>query len=76
MVADSPRDIATLENTVKAGPFVTSLNDAAGRARVGALLSVSKSGTLASCILANNHAMASECSDAFGAALVELVEKR
>ncbi len=72
-VADSPRDLTSLSAN-KAGPFVTSLNNAAGRASLGALMSTSKTVTSQECT--NNASRRNNplCSDAYGAAMVTVDE--
>ncbi len=73
MVADGPRDFSAMAVN-KAGPFIASLNDTAGRARLGALLSASRAATNGEC--GTNAARRSNplCSDAFGASLVPVEE--
>lgn len=75
VVADGPRDLAQLEAS-KAGPFVASLNDASGRAKLGSLMMVSRAATGAQC--ANPAARRNNplCSDAFGAAMASVEEVR
>lgn len=72
MVADGPRDLSQL--LVKAGPFVTSLNDATGRAKLGALMSTSRMVSSQSCIDKVTRKNNPLCSDAFGAAMVSVEE--
>ena len=74
MVADGPRDVAAL--TSKAGPFVTSLNDAEGRAKLGALMSTSRLVTSQACQTPATRSSNPVCSDAFGAAMVAVEEIR
>ena len=71
-VADGPRDLTSLASS-KAGPFVTSLNDSTGRARLGALMSTSRTVTSQECSGAarKNNPL---CSDAYGAAMVSVEE--
>ena len=65
LVSDAPREITQLP-AEKAGPFMRTLLDAQGRARLQALLA---NGTpAADC----GRAGATSCSDAFGAALVRV----
>lgn len=73
MVADAPRDWAELSIS-KAGPFVKSLNDAAGRAALGALMTRSKAGGSDACASAAARKKNMLCSDAFGAALFNVEE--
>ena len=73
MVADAPRDLQPL-SAKKEGPFMTSLNDASGRAQLGALLTSSKAISTAVCqntVSAKNNPL---CSDAYGASLVSIRE--
>jgi hypothetical protein len=73
MVADAPRDLQALSSK-KEGPFMTSLNDAGGRAQLGALLTSSKAISTAVCqntVSAKNNPL---CSDAYGASLVSIRE--
>ena len=73
MVADAPRDLQAL-SVKKEGPFMTSLNDASGRAQLGALLTSSKAISTAVCqsaVSANNNPL---CSDAYGASLLGIKE--
>jgi hypothetical protein len=72
LVADAPRDLSALPAT-KAGPFLKSLNDAHGRASLGALMTRSRLGT-AECTGSNRRKAPAQCSDAFGAALLKLEE--
>ncbi len=72
MVADGPRDVAAL--TTKAGPFVTSLNDAEGRAKLGALMSTSRLVTGQACQTPATRKNNPLCSDAFGATMVSIEE--
>jgi hypothetical protein len=73
MVADGPRDLGALA-TQKEGPFVTSLNDAQGRAKLGALMSMSQSGSGPSCQNAGVRQKNPACSDAYGAAMLAIEE--
>ena len=73
MVADAPRDLQAL-SAKKEGPFMTSLNDAGGRAQLGALLTSSKAISTAVCqntVSAKNNPL---CSDAYGASLLSIKE--
>ena len=72
-VADGPRDLSQLGGT-KVGPFSSSLNDAEGRAKLGALMSTSRLVTSQACETASNRKNNPLCSDAFGAALVSVEE--
>ena len=72
MVADGPRDVTAL--TTKAGPFVTSLNDAEGRAKLGALMSTSRLVTGQACQTPATRKNNALCSDAFGATMVSVEE--
>ena len=73
MVTDAPRDLTGLANN-KAGPFVASLNDAHGRAQLGALLTTSNLVTSQACANARSRAKNPLCSDAYGAAVVAVEE--
>ena len=73
MVADAPRDLQAL-SAKKEGPFMTSLNDASGRAQLGALLTSSKAISTAVCqntVSAKNNPL---CSDAYAASLLSIKE--
>ena len=73
MVADAPRYLQAL-SAKKEGPFMTSLNDANGRAQLGALLTSSKA---ISTVVCQNAASAKNnplCSDAYGASLLSIKE--
>jgi len=75
LVSDGPRDLSALAAS-KAGPFVSSLNDADGRAKLGSLLSSSRMVTSQECsspAVRRNNPL---CSDAFGAALLSVEEFR
>ena len=73
MVADAPRDLTQLEGR-KSGPFLTSLNDAAGRAQLGTLLSTSKVVSSQVCTNPQSDRNNPLCSDAYGAALRTIQE--
>ena len=73
IVSDAPRDLSALAAN-KAGPFVTSLNDADGRAQLGALMSTSRLGNTAVCQSAPKRQKNTACSDAYGAALISVEE--
>jgi hypothetical protein len=73
MVADGPRDLGALA-AHKEGPFVTSLNDAQGRAKLGALMTTSQLGSSASCQNAGAGQKNPVCSDAYGAAMLAIEE--
>lgn len=72
MVTDAPRDLSQL-GASKSGPFLYSLNDAQGRAKLGALMasSVYTPGQLC---LNQATRKSSVCSDAFGASLFTVEE--
>ena len=72
LVTDGPRDLSQL--AAKVGPFVTSLNDADGRARLGALMSASRLVTSQACQGSASRKNNPLCSDAFGAAMVTVEE--
>lgn len=73
MVADAPRDLTLLAGR-KTGPFLTSLNDAGGRAQLGALMSASKMVTTQTCVNATQAKNNPLCSDAYGAEMVQMNE--
>ena len=73
MVADGPRDLRTLAGS-KAGPFVSSLNDAQGRARLGALLTSSQTLSGQVCTSAVARRSNPQCSDAYGASMFAVQE--
>jgi Caspase domain/Domain of unknown function (DUF4384) len=74
-VADGPRDLTALASS-KSGPFVTSLNNSAGRASLGALMSTGKTVTSQECTSASARRNNPLCSDAYGAAMVMVEEVR
>jgi hypothetical protein len=73
MVADGPRDLKPLE-AVKAGPFVSSLNDAQGRSKLGALLTTSNMVANEVCLNVATRQNNPLCSDAYGAAMLKIEE--
>ena len=73
MVTDGPRDLKPLE-AVKAGPFVSSLNDAQGRSKLGALLTTSNMVANAVCLNMATRQNNPLCSDAYGAAMAKIEE--
>jgi uncharacterized protein YraI len=72
-VSDGPRDLSSLSKS-KAGPFIVSLNNAEGRAELGALMSRSAIGANAGCAATAARASNPQCSDAFGAAMLRVDE--
>lgn len=77
VVAESPRNLGLLGNA-RSGPFLQTLTDSDGRANLQWLLGSSIDQATADCSnggRARDGAIASKCSDAFGAALAEIVEK-
>ena len=72
-VSDGPRDLSSLSKS-KAGPFIVSLNNAEGRAELGALMSRSAIGANAGCSATAARASNPQCSDAFGAAMLRVDE--
>ena len=75
IVTDGPRDLTQL-GASKAGPFVTSLNDSDGRARLGALMTTSRMVTSQECsspALRRNNPL---CSDAYGASMPNIEEMK
>ena len=73
VLADAPRDTSKLVAS-KAGPFVVSLNDANGRAQLGALMTTSQAGATAQCRGAAARANPANCSDAYGAVMLAVDE--
>lgn len=73
MVTDAPRDL-TLLGASKAGPFVASLNDAQGRAKMGALMTSSQLVASQSCQNATTRRNNPLCSDAYGASMFAIEE--
>ncbi len=72
-VADAPRDLKSLSAS-KAGPFISSLNDAQGRASLGALMSTSSLVSSQECTSAGSRRNNPLCSDAYGATLISVEE--
>lgn len=75
LVTDAPRDLAALP-AAKAGPFIKSLNNAEGRASLGALMTRARPVAGTNCSGANRQKNLAQCSDAFGAAMVTIEEIR
>ena len=75
MVADGPRDLASLAGS-KAGPFVSSLNDAQGRAKLGALMASSQALAGQACSSADARRSNPQCSDAYGASMFAVEETK
>jgi hypothetical protein len=73
VVSDGPRDLTALAKN-KAGPFTASLNNADGRAELGALLTNSEAGSTAACSSPATRKANPHCSDAFGAAMLRVEE--
>jgi Caspase domain/Domain of unknown function (DUF4384) len=73
VVSDGPRDLTALAKN-KAGPFTASLNNADGRAELGALLTNSEVGSTAACSNPAARKANPHCSDAFGAAMLRVEE--
>ena len=73
VVADGPRDLSTLAGS-KAGPFVSSLNDAQGRATLGALMANSQALSSQACSSADARRSNPQCSDAYGASMFAVEE--
>lgn len=73
MVADAPRDLTGLGGS-KAGPFVSSLNDSGGRARLGALMTTSQMVVSQACQNPATRRSNPLCSDAYGAAMLAIEE--
>lgn len=74
MVTDGPRDLTQLQAATRVGPFLSSLNDAAGRAALGALMTTSPAATRAECLNPVGRPAGAVCSDAYGAAMVTVEE--
>ncbi len=75
IVADSPRDLGALA-AGKEGPFMTSLNDAQGRAQLGALMSSASAAASSECATPAARKNNALCSDAYGAASFAIEELR
>ena len=78
MVADGPRDLRAL-SAAKAGPFMSSLNNAQGRATLGALMTTSQTLSELSgqvCASAVARRSNAQCSDAYGASMFAVEELR
>jgi len=73
MVTDGPRDLKALAAS-KAGPFVASLNDANGRASLGALMTTSAAVGGVTCANPASRKSNPQCSDAYGAAMFSVEE--
>lgn len=73
LVTDGPRDLSQLSAS-KAGPFVASLNDADGRAKLGALMSTSRLVTSQTCQSNATRKNNPLCSDAYGATMATVEE--
>ena len=75
MVADGPRDLRALAAS-KAGPFMASLNDAQGRATLGALMTNSQALSSQACASTAARRSNVQCSDAYGASMFAVEELR
>ena len=75
MVTDAPRDLSPLAGS-KAGAFVTSLNDAQGRAKLGALMTSSPMGSSHACATLAKRQKNALCSDAYGASMMAVEEMK
>lgn len=75
MVADAPRDLTAL-GANKAGPFVSSFNDAQGRAKLGALMTTSQLVVNQSCLNVVTRRNNPLCSDAYGAVMLAVEETK
>lgn len=76
MVADSPRDLSTLEGD-KVGPFVKTLLNPEGKNRLQWLLGNSENADQKACQVGGNTrnlAVSEACSDSFASALVQVQE--
>jgi hypothetical protein len=77
VISESPRALSLLGQG-KSGPFLSALTDAKGRANLQWLLGTSINQASSDCSHGGqerNSALAQKCSDAFGAALADIVEK-
>jgi hypothetical protein len=76
LVTDGPRDLSSMAGNAanKAGPFVQSLNNAQGRAQLGALMSTSRIVTSQECNNAAQRRSNPQCSDAYGAVMLSVEE--
>ncbi len=80
LVTESPRDVAALQaagGAAKAGPFVRTLTTPEGRSNIGWFLTGSANADKPECrpSTRRNLVVAPVCSDAFGAAVVDVVER-
>jgi len=75
LVTDGPRDLSALSAS-KAGPFLSSLNDPEGRAKLGALMTTSRSVTSEACASAALRRSSALCSDAYGASMLSVQEMK
>jgi hypothetical protein len=73
LVTDAPRDLTPLSSS-KAGPFVASLNDSQGRAKLGALMTSAQLGESKACSTLAKRPNNALCSDAYGASMVAIEE--
>jgi hypothetical protein len=73
LVTDAPRDLSSLA-AKKEGPFMLSLNDSQGRAKLGALVTTAQASASPECAGAGAQANRALCSDAFGAAMFNVQE--
>ncbi|MBI1891549.1 MAG: caspase family protein [Burkholderiales bacterium] len=77
VVAESPRDLSLLGNA-KEGPFITTLTDPKGRANLQWLTGTSVNQGDADCSNGGRQrglSIATKCSNAFGAAVADIIEK-
>lgn len=75
VVSESPRDLASL-GAEKIGPFLQTLTNQDGRANLQWLIGSSMYQASKDCGAVGRNVMsAKKCSDAFGAAMVDIVEK-
>jgi hypothetical protein len=80
LVTESPRDAAALQGSTgsdKAGPFVRTLTTPEGRSNIGWFLTSSANADKPECrpSTRRNLVVAPVCSDAFGAAVVDVIER-
>ena len=75
LVTDGPRDLTSLAAGAP-GSFVSSLNDAQGRARLGALMTASQTVASQSCSGTGARQNNPLCSDAYGASMFAVEEMK
>jgi hypothetical protein len=73
IVADAPRNLSALDGS-KVGPFMMSLNNQDGRAKLGTLLSASQASGSPACASSSSVRSDGNCSDAYGATMIKVME--